>query len=206
MGADIVKYLDNVFGDPIWNLFGDGMREENETACQTTENCQFYYDFIKKFLVPVIRFSYMFLAGVLMLNLLIAVFNDICADVTRRATDICNVQRKNLLLEFYDRLPFPIPVSLIAYLIHFIMNRISSQNARYIPFLIEPLNIKIQEWVDPNGTITKENGTDQDLSQVENMDKGREPFMKEWFELITEWEKAIHLKLEKDKSKEEGKI
>ena len=141
-----------------------------------------------------------------MINLLIAVFNDICADVTRRATDICNVQRKNLLLEFYDRLPFPIPLSLIALLIHLIMTRISSQNARFLPFSIEPLNIKIQELVDPNGTTTKENGTDQDLNQVENMDNERKPSMREWFDLITEWEKAIHLKLEKDKSKEEGNI
>ena len=86
------------------------------------------------------------------------------------------------------------------------MTRISSQNARFLSFLIEPLNIKIQELVDPDATSTKENGTDQDLNQVENMDNERKPSMREWFDLITEWEKAIHLKLEKDKSKEEGKI
>ena len=108
-----MRYVETVFADPFWNLFGDGLRNFSMTnTCETDWNCHFYFSFMKTLVVPLFRFIYMLLAGVLLLNLLIAIFSNRIQYVTERSNQIWNIYRKDVLLEFYHRHFIPIPLSL----------------------------------------------------------------------------------------------
>ena len=197
--SKLVQYIDSVFGDPYWNLFGDGLRDNDDPAkCATIENCHFYYDFIKKLVLPSVRMIYMLLTAILLLNLLIAIFNDTISHVTSRSNQIWNVIRKDVLLEFSDRLPIPIPFALISPLVDVIMKRINRNFLSTLSFTTTPLNIKPRELAFSDGTNADKLNHENGIDQIENENTGHKNLMKDWFKLVTEWEKAIHYKIEKE--------
>ena len=143
----------------------------------------------------------MLLTAILLLNLLIAIFNDTISHVTSRSNQIWNVIRKDVILEFSDRLPIPIPFALISPLVDVIMKRINRNVLSTLPFTTTPLNIKPRQLAYIDGINADKQHYENGIKQIENENAASKNLMKDWFKLVTEWEKAIHYKIEKEKPK-----
>ena len=219
-GTDTIqamRYVETVFADPFWNLFGDGLRNFHMTKkCETDWNCNFYFSFMKTLVVPLFRFIYMLLAGVLLLNLLIAIFSNRIQHVTERSNQIWNIYRKDVLLEFYHRHFIPIPLSLFTDAIFLIYQSIRpiiynpcGSSKRTKLFKATPLKMTLVEEKNGNSeTKISMNNSHFDRSKSDNVKSSNESntkgnYMQKWFQLVTNWETDIHREVERKKATKE---
>ena len=172
---------------------------------------------MKTLVVPLFRFIYMLLAGVLLLNLLIAIFSNRIQHVTERSNQIWNIYRKDVLLEFYHRHFIPIPLSLFTDLFFLFYQAIRSitcnpcgKSKRTELFKATPLKMKLVEEKCENfdtaiNMITSHvQSSKSDNSSSNNESLRKDNFMQKWFQLITDWETDIHREVERKKAKKEN--
>ena len=153
----------------------------------------------------------MLLAGVLLLNLLIAIFSNRIQHVTERSNQIWNIYRKDVLLEFYHRHFIPIPLSLFTdalFLIYQLIRPIicnpCGSSKRAMLFKASPLKMILVEEKSGNSETKismDRSKSDNGKSSNESITKGN--YMQKWFQLVTDWETDIHREVERKKATKE---
>ncbi|CAM4953218.1 unnamed protein product [Rotaria socialis] len=122
--ADENKVLSNwqlirdVFNWGIWKVFGQVAEpyNDNNTDMEVVSENDIYGTFV--FLYAII---FVVISNVLLLNVLIAMFNETIGDVIKKSNMIWRYQRFFLVHEFSEKPILPSPLSIIYYLVRFII-------------------------------------------------------------------------------------
>ncbi|XP_033115311.1 transient receptor potential cation channel subfamily M member 3-like [Anneissia japonica] len=106
MSFEVIK---DVFYQPYWHVYGELFLDERNPDCdvETCEN--------GSMLVPLIMAIYLLFANILLINMLIAIFNNTFISVQQNALEIWKFQRYRIILEFRERPLFPPPLILISH-------------------------------------------------------------------------------------------
>ncbi|CAI5448305.1 unnamed protein product [Caenorhabditis angaria] len=106
----------NIFYKPYFMLYGEVYAGEIDTCGDEGQNCV-----PGGFVPPFLMVGFLLVANVLLLNLLIAIFNNIYNDLIERSKEIWLFQRYQQLMEYHDSPFLPPPFSLIAHVANFIV-------------------------------------------------------------------------------------
>ncbi|XP_048248272.1 transient receptor potential cation channel subfamily M member 7-like isoform X1 [Haliotis rufescens] len=94
----------------FWQIFGEFFFEEIGGDACIAPNCPTE---IGKTLVPYFLAIYILMTNVLLLNILIALFNNIYEDVRQKADEIWSWQKCRLMVEYESKPPFPLPFTIL---------------------------------------------------------------------------------------------
>eukprot|EP00049_Salpingoeca_infusionum_P008437 m.138586 g.138586 ORF g.138586 m.138586 type:complete len:1531 (-) comp14013_c0_seq4:2142-6734(-) len=133
--------LENVFFRPYFIIYGELFLDEyqDESACVGPwqfSSCTWK----NSWLVPVLLMFYLLIANILLVNLLIAMFNDTYTEVKELSNELWRNQNYELLLEFRTKPILPPPVSFLLFPYHFCCRRSAE-----LPELTADLK-EFQEW------------------------------------------------------------
>ena len=111
--VNITLFFDDLLTKPLWHLFGESLSADFEDFPKLEEDPHYTYKLaIIKFWGPMLRFMYMLITVVLLLNLMIAIFNKSIAEVDVQAKKLWNVYRKSIIIEYYAKPVLPMPFSI----------------------------------------------------------------------------------------------
>nr|WDP79898.1 transient receptor potential cation channel subfamily M member 1-1 [Apostichopus japonicus] len=103
---------EEIFSYPYWQIFGELFMEEILPDCSVDtplgQHCETAYA-----VVLLIMAVYLLIANVLLLNLLIAIFNNTFSKVIENANEIWKFHRYELIMEYSERPCLPPPLTLI---------------------------------------------------------------------------------------------
>ncbi|CAI2350433.1 unnamed protein product [Caenorhabditis sp. 36 PRJEB53466] len=105
----------NIFYKPYFMLYGEVYAGEIDTCGDEGIRC-----FPGYFIPPLLMVVFLLVANILLLNLLIAIFNNIYNDSIEKSKEIWLFQRYQQLMEYHDSPFLPPPFSIIAHVTHFI--------------------------------------------------------------------------------------
>ncbi|CAI2728166.1 unnamed protein product [Schistosoma spindalis] len=116
------RTLRDIFYYPYWNLYGEIMLEyafaENE-GCTTTgvlnSECP-----MSNYLSPLFLAVYLMIAGILLINLLIAIFSNVFEKIEENSIELWKFNIFSIVLEYSNRPVLPVPFSSITAIIKFI--------------------------------------------------------------------------------------
>ncbi|XP_071965204.1 transient receptor potential cation channel subfamily M member 3-like [Antedon mediterranea] len=107
MDFELIK---DVFYQPYWHVYGELFLDERNPNCEL-EECK-----EGSMLVPLIMAIYLLFANILLINMLIAIFNNTFISVQQNALEIWKFQRYRIILEYRERPLFPPPFIVISHL------------------------------------------------------------------------------------------
>ncbi|XP_046554738.1 transient receptor potential cation channel subfamily M member 4-like isoform X2 [Haliotis rubra] len=93
----------------FWQIFGELFFEEIAGEGCIPPNCPTE---MGKLLVPYFTAIYLLMTNILLLNILIALFNNIYEDVRQKADEIWSWQKCRLMVEYENKPPFPLPLTI----------------------------------------------------------------------------------------------
>ncbi|PIC34278.1 hypothetical protein B9Z55_013983 [Caenorhabditis nigoni] len=105
----------NIFYKPYFMLYGEVYAGEIDTCGDEGTRC-----FPGYFIPPLLMVVFLLVANILLLNLLIAIFNNIYNDSIEKSKEIWLFQRYQQLMEYHDSPFLPPPFSIFAHVYHFI--------------------------------------------------------------------------------------
>ena len=114
--TNIISFFDDLLNKPLWHLFGESLSadfEEDKFPFNEKDPHFTYKLAIVKFWGPMLRFVYMLITVILLLNLMIAIFNKSIQEVTDQAKKLWNVYRKSVIIEYHAKPILPIPLSIL---------------------------------------------------------------------------------------------
>ncbi|CAB3409686.1 unnamed protein product [Caenorhabditis bovis] len=106
----------NIFYKPYFMLYGEVYAGEIDTCGDEGLNCV-----PGGFIPPFLMVVFLLVSNILLLNLLIAIFNNIYNDSIERSKEIWLFQRYGQLMEYHDSPFLPPPFSIIAHVVNFVM-------------------------------------------------------------------------------------
>uniref|UniRef100_A0A8R1DLB9 Uncharacterized protein n=1 Tax=Caenorhabditis japonica TaxID=281687 RepID=A0A8R1DLB9_CAEJA len=105
----------NIFYKPYFMLYGEVYAGEIDTCGDEGIRCTPGY-----FIPPLLMVVFLLVANILLLNLLIAIFNNIYNDSIEKSKEIWLFQRYQQLMEYHDSPFLPPPFSIFSHVYHFI--------------------------------------------------------------------------------------
>uniref|UniRef100_A0A1I7UCW5 Ion_trans domain-containing protein n=1 Tax=Caenorhabditis tropicalis TaxID=1561998 RepID=A0A1I7UCW5_9PELO len=106
----------NIFYKPYFMLYGEVYAGEIDSCGDEGMHCYPGY-----FIPPLLMVVFLLVANILLLNLLIAIFNNIYNDSIEKSKEIWLFQRYQQLMEYHDSPFLPPPFSIFAHVYHFIV-------------------------------------------------------------------------------------
>ncbi|CAD6195640.1 unnamed protein product [Caenorhabditis auriculariae] len=106
----------NIFYKPYFMLYGEVYAGEIDTCGDDGANCV-----PGNFLPPILMTIFLLVANILLLNLLIAIFNNIFNEANERSKEVWLFQRYGQLIEYHDSTFLPPPFNVVAHFFHFLM-------------------------------------------------------------------------------------
>ncbi|XP_022248148.1 transient receptor potential cation channel trpm-like [Limulus polyphemus] len=113
----------NIFHMPYWMLYGEVYADEIDPVCHDDEICP-----TGKWLNPAIMAVYLLIANILLVNLLIAVFNNIFMEVNAMAQEVWKYNRFRVVMEYEQKPVLPPPLIIFSHL-HLLVKYISSHKS-----------------------------------------------------------------------------
>ncbi|CAH8551549.1 unnamed protein product [Schistosoma margrebowiei] len=117
------RTLRDIFYYPYWNLYGEIMLEyafaENEGCTETgvlNSECP-----MSNYLSPLFLAVYLMIAGILLINLLIAIFSNVFEKIEENSIELWKFNIFSIVLEYSNRPVLPVPFSSITAIIKFIL-------------------------------------------------------------------------------------
>ncbi|RTG89411.1 transient receptor potential cation channel subfamily M member 3, partial [Schistosoma bovis] len=117
------RTLRDIFYYPYWNLYGEIMLEyafaENESCTATgvlNSECP-----MSNYLSPLFLAVYLMIAGILLINLLIAIFSNVFEKIEENSIELWKFNIFSIVLEYSNRPVLPVPFSSITAIIKLIL-------------------------------------------------------------------------------------
>ena len=118
--TNVTSYINlahELFSTSWWNLFGEvGEFEGFESKTHPHP----FFEFMELILLPGMKGFYMLIAGIILLNLLIAMFSYSFTTIQDQSHRIWCFSKHDLIFEYYDRSKLPAPLALVSLLKRFI--------------------------------------------------------------------------------------
>jgi hypothetical protein len=184
----VILFLDELFSHPVWHLFGETYDDDfSEDIESNAELHQHYKYFITKFLGPLIRFIYMLIAVILLLNLLIAIFAYSIKSVTEKSKQYWNVKRTSLIIEYCNKSKIPIPFCLFVDVLYLLPMNVIYLISKYFQSRID---------IDQDDHSFGFDCNPYTFHVNRNLDQNH--FISKWLSFVSKWEKGIQIKMEEE--------
>ncbi|XP_076334720.1 transient receptor potential cation channel trpm-like isoform X2 [Tachypleus tridentatus] len=116
----------NIFHMPYWMLYGEVYAGEIDPECLDEETCP-----TGKWLNPAIMAVYLLIANILLVNLLIAVFNNIFMEVNAMAQEVWKYNRFRVVMEYEQKPVLPPPLIIFSHLHLLVKYMINHKNVNF---------------------------------------------------------------------------
>ncbi|XP_076849941.1 transient receptor potential cation channel subfamily M member 7 isoform X4 [Brachyhypopomus gauderio] len=111
--------VDVVF-QPYWMMYGEVYAYEIDVCANSSENPVKTLCATGVWLTPVLQAVYLFIQYILMVNLLIAFFNNVYLQVMSMSNLVCKYQRYHFVMEYHDKPVVPPPLTIFCHMATFL--------------------------------------------------------------------------------------
>ena len=140
-----VGLIREIFFQPYFMLYGEVFAPEINPPCNP--DCVEYGQcgeapdgtllvpcHVGRWVTPIVMTAYLLVANILLINLLIAIFNNIYTSVNARALQFWNFQRFSVVLEYEEKPVLPAPFTIISHFYRvckYVYRRCRGKNTRF---------------------------------------------------------------------------